>query len=58
MTDVVANALAGLAARQRRFSVKSVNGGSPADDLLGQALTRAGFVTGYRGLSWRGDRSS
>lgn len=53
--DAVAAETVRLAAgRHRRAAVETINGSNPAEHPLGKLLRDAGFVTGYKGLVFRG----
>jgi ATP-dependent Lhr-like helicase len=52
--DEVANLLAGLAARHRaRMTIETVDGSAATGSPLAGALQTAGFVVGYKGLTYR-----
>jgi ATP-dependent Lhr-like helicase len=55
--EVVAPALAELAGRRRQTTIETVDGDPVATTALGAALQEEGFSVGYKGLTYRPQRS-
>lgn len=54
LRPALAAALAGVAARQRRFRLEEVDGSPAAASILAPHLTETGFAPAVRGLAYRG----
>ena len=55
--EIIAPALAQLAGRRRQTTIETVDGDPVANTTLGAALQEEGFSVGYKGLTYRPQRS-